>query len=137
MAGPKVQFKLTSSSNFNCPNVEYSTSTASQFRPAYSAGQLIFVEDTKNIYLDFHNWRKCYTEAGGSATGSEINYRGISTTNPTSGTVTINGQVISPAPNDMVVFGEKEYLYRQGGANNEYGWYEIGDEEELTWSTTD
>jgi len=82
--------------------------------PAYKEGQLIFVEAQQKIYLDYNDRRTCYASAsgGGSSTGNGLNYLGISTTDPTSGTVTINGVVITPTEKDMVVYNTKEYIWR-------------------------
>ena len=131
MAGPKVQFKLTVKSKFTCPDVEYSPTTANLFKPAYSTGQIIFVEDEGQIFLDFHNWRKCYSASAEDRKGG-IKYLGISTTDPATGTVTVDGNVVTPKTNDMVVFGTKEYIYRKG-ADGTYKWYEMGDEDAPGW----
>ena len=45
MVGPKVQFKITLKKKFTCPDVEYASDTESLFKPPYSTGQIIFVED--------------------------------------------------------------------------------------------
>lgn len=132
MAGPKVQFKLTVKDKFTCPNVEYSTDTANLFHPGYATGQIIFVEDMGQIYLDFHNWRRCYSISTYDRKEG-IKYLGISTTDPTTGVVTVEGIVVTPEANNMVVFGTKEYIYRKG-KNNVLGWYELGDEDEPGWN---
>ena len=45
-----------------------------------------------------------------------MNYLGITTTDPTTanavGTVTINGESVTPGLKDMVVYGTKEYIWR-------------------------
>ena len=131
MAGPKVQFKLTVKSKFTCPDREYSPTTANLFKPAYSTGQIIFVEDEGQIFLDFHNWRKCYSTSEQDRKEG-VRYLGISTTDPVEGIVTIDGAEVTPKANDMVVFGTKEYIYRKG-ADDTYKWYEMGDEESPGW----
>lgn len=136
MAGPKVHFKLTTKANgkFTCPEVQYSPATAEKFKPPYADGQIIFVEDEGQIFLDFHNWRKCYS-ASAEDRKESMRYLGISTTDPTTGTVTVDGKVVEPKANDMVVFGTKEYMYRNG--SNGLTWYEIGDEEAPSWNEND
>lgn len=132
MAGPKVHFKLTVKDKFTCPDVEYSTGTANLFKPQYATGQIIFVEDVGQIFLDFHNWRRCYS-ASAEDRSESMRYLGISSTNPENGTVTIDGKVIDPKANNMVVYGSKEYIYRKG-TDGEFKWYEIGDEDEPGWN---
>lgn len=111
----------------------------SNWKPTYKEGQLIFVEDEQKIYLDYDNRRVCYASAEGGGGGAEgaTNYLGISTTDPTSGTVKVNGETISsPALHSIVVYGTKEYLYRWGedeNGNPVKGWYEIGDENSPGW----
>lgn len=141
MAGPKVQFKLTIKNKFTCPDKEYSSATASLFKPPYATGQIIFVEDEGQIFLDFHNRRRCYS-ASERDRNDGIKYLGISKTDPSTGIVTVNGEVITPKANDMVVFGSKEYIYRKGD-DNRFRWYEMGDEDapgwndENSWSVSD
>ena len=134
MSRPKVQFTITVKNNFlPAKGVKYSTSTASLFKPAYSTGQIIFVEDAGQIYLDFHNYRRCYN-ATDEAPSNGLNYLGISTTDPSTGTVTIDGTIITPNENDMVAYETKEFIYRKGGENGDIlGWYEIGDESNTEW----
>ena len=67
-----------------------------------------------------------------------MNYIGISTTNPLSGTVKVDGVVIQARERDMVVYGKKEYLYRKSGQKDEegkdiFGWFEVGDEDVPSW----
>ena len=62
MPKPKVTFSLRSSGNFTCPEGEYSEETTELFIPEYKTGRLIFVEDTGQIYLDYHNRRICFGE---------------------------------------------------------------------------
>ena len=137
MAGPKVQFKITTRTNgrFTDPTVKCTGETENLFKPRYSEGQIIFVEDEGNIYLDFHGWRKCYTKGEGMDP-TNIRFLGVSDDDPAlapaSGTIHINGAEVTPKSNDMVVYNTKEYLYRDG--TNGEGWYEIGDEDEPTWS---
>lgn len=114
MAGPKVTFKVTTSDNM----------------PDISNGQLIFVEDEKKIYLDFHGERKCYTPDVSNA----MNYIGVFDTdsdfNPTKPeTWIIGGETIgTPKEKDIAVFGTKEFMFRGGR------WWEIGDEDAPTWN---
>lgn len=119
-------------SKFACPEVEYSPTTQNLFKPPYSTGQIIFVEDEGQIFLDFHNWRRCYSVSDGDRKGS-MRYLGISTTDPTTGTVTVDGKVVEPKGTDLVVFGTKEYIYRKG-VDGKFNWYEIGDEDEPCWN---
>lgn len=51
-----------------------------------------------------------------------MHFEGVSTTDPATGTVTINGEVLTPAKGDVVLFGVKEFVY-DGAA-----WQELGDE---------
>ena len=62
-----------------------------------------------------------------------MKYRGISTTDPTSGVVTIDGDIITPNLNDMVAFGNKEFIYRYNSGDTEPHWYELGDEDSPNW----
>jgi len=114
----KVTFKVVTPQNFkNQPIVD---------------GQLLFVHDVSTglgkIYLDYGKTRVCYTPEPG------MNYVGISTTDPKTGTVTIDGQVLQPRPKDVVVYGKKEYMWRiDTDNNNQPRWMEIGDEESPDW----
>ena len=127
----KVSFKITTGEKFKMPqDGEYTGSNGNQFSPAYCPGQITFVENLGKIYLDFHNYRQCYTPIGSLHNG--LNYLGISTTDPTTGTVTINGTVIIPNEKDMVVFGKKEYIYR-ADENGDLGWFELGNEDSPEW----
>ena len=51
-----------------------------------------------------------------------MHFEGVSTTDPATGVVTINGEVLTPAKGDVVLFGVKEFVY--DGAV----WQELGDE---------
>ena len=51
-----------------------------------------------------------------------MHFEGVSTTDPATGVVTINGEVLTPAKGDVVLFGVKEFVY-DGAA-----WQELGDE---------
>ena len=134
MVGPKVQFKITDHNRFTSPgsDVEYSTETAHLFNPQYSSGQLIFIEDDGQIYLDFHNHRRCYSSEGGEDMKYAVKYLGISTTSPESGLVTIDGIQITPKINDMIAFQNKEFIYRKG-ENGHAKWFELGDEDMPGW----
>lgn len=149
--GAKVQFKIASRTDgsFTSPEVEYSTETASLFKPSYSTGQIIFVEDELNIYLDFHNWRKCYTKGGGSSDPDVVRYIGQTETDPNEqmsqkGTVLIVGSgEVTPRLNDIVALAhtKKEFLYRvdvdengQPVPNGLPKWFEIGDEGAPEWN---
>lgn len=94
-------------------------------------GQLLFVHDVATgigkIYLDYGNERVCYTAEQG------MNYVGISTTDPKTGTVTIGGQILQPRLKDVVVYGKKEYMWRYDDELKENRWLEIGDEESPDW----
>ena len=114
----KVTFKVVSSED-NIPE-------------SLTEGQLLFVHDrstgTGKIYLDYGGRRICYTPEPG------MNYVGISTTDPKTGTVTIGGEVLQPRFKDVVVYGKKEYMWRKDkDNNNEFKWMEIGDEESPDW----
>lgn len=113
--GAKVTFKITTKDKLgNVPITD---------------GQLIFVQDAAKIYLDYGGDRVCYTPE--VQTG--INYVGISTTDPSSGTVTISDKPdYSPKEKDIVVYGKKEYMWRKG-ENKQFGWFEIGDEDSPEW----
>lgn len=106
MASPKVTFKITSEEKFS--------ENIADNKPAYSAGQIIFVEGLNRIYLDFHGTRTCYTSSYDG-----LRFIGVSETVPTSSAVIIKGKVnpVTAHVNDMVVVGTKEYLYRYGGQN--------------------
>ena len=114
----KVTFKITSVGDGGF-------TTKEPYVPEYVPGQLIFVEDTRKIYLDFHGERVCYTP-------SSMNYIGISTTDPKSGTVTVDGVVIQARERDLVVYKTKEYMYRKG-TDGHLAWYEVGDEDSPEW----
>jgi hypothetical protein len=51
-----------------------------------------------------------------------MHFEGVTTTDPATGTVTINGSVLTPAKGDIVIYGIKEYIY------DGTGWVELGDE---------
>lgn len=126
----KVSFKITINEKFTCPEDTYNEGVNDdEFKPAYKSGQLIFVEDLGKIYLDFHGLRKCYTPI--STIHNGLNYIGISETDPITVGVTIDGQLITPSEKDMVVFGTKEYIYRDG--TNGLEWYELGNESSPAW----
>lgn len=49
-----------------------------------------------------------------------MNFRGVSATDPSTGIVTIGEEVITPVVGDVVIYGEKEFVYANGKWN-EYG----------------
>ena len=61
-----------------------------------------------------------------------MNYLGVSTTNPLTTGVTIGGTSITPNEQDVVAYGNKEYLYGKD-KNGNLGWIEIGDEQAPGW----
>ena len=132
--GAKVTFKIASfvdGSFRETPNEE------GVWTPAFNEGQIIFVEDLQKIYLDFHGNRKCYNTPAG------INYVGISDFDPTTSTeepwnITIDGETYSPHEKDVVVFEQREFMFRKGkdeDGNEYFGWFEIGDEDSPVWNT--
>ena len=121
-----VTFKITSTTK--------GFTTVYPYTPAYVPGQLIFLEDKGQIWLDFHGERKQYS----GSRGSGMNYIGISTTNPTTEGATVEGvKITNPSLNDMVVYNTKEYLWRTGldkdGKPIGPFWFEVGDEEVPSW----
>ena len=147
--GAKVTFKIVrkDDGSFNDPGVPYTKESASDFVPPYSTGQIMFVEDEGNIYLDFHWWRKCYTKGQGSDP-SVVRYIGQTETDPNEqmsqkGTVLIiGGGEVTPQLNDIVALAhtKKEFLYRvdvdengQPVPNGLPKWFEIGDEGAPEW----
>ena len=139
MAGPKVQFKITTRSGgrFTNPDVYWTEETAHLFKPPYSTGQIIFVEDEDNIYLDFHRRRRCYTKGEGQDP-TNIRFLGVSdddpAASPESGTIHINGTEVTPKPNDMVAWKKKEFLWRENkDQNGKFKWFEVGDEDSPEW----
>lgn len=59
-----------------------------------------------------------------------MHFVGTSTTNPATGTVTIDGEVYSPASGDVCLYDAKEYVY------NGTSWTELGDESSFVLKTT-
>ena len=59
-----------------------------------------------------------------------MHFVGVSTTNPTGGTVTIDGEPYSPTSGDVCLYGNKEYVY------NGTAWVELGDEGSYALKTT-
>lgn len=53
---------------------------------------------------------------------SAMHFIGVSTTDPSTGTVTIGGKIHTPANGDVVLYNKKEYVYGNGK------WNELGDE---------
>ena len=62
-----------------------------------------------------------------------MKYLGVSTTDPATGTVTIDGVVVTPKANDMVAYKTKEFIYRSN-ESGEFRWYELGDEDAPEWN---
>lgn len=117
-----VSFKLTRSDKFN--------EDISKNMPEYHDGQIIFVEDTKKIYLDFHQNRVCYSGDGTDSEKSTFRYIGISDTDPLTDGVSLNGSTIvanEENKNKVVVHGTKEFVCRQD-TDGTWGWFELGDE---------
>ena len=135
-----VSFKITNSSKFQGHGLEFVSGTNDEsFNPPYKEGQIIFVEGQGRIYLDFHNFRQCYSQEGQSGTVEGIRYKGISSTNPLTDGATLNGLPFTPQVGDLVVFGSQEFLYRYGD-NGQPGWFEMGDEDktsEIMWEVDD
>lgn len=141
--GAKVTFKIVrkDDGSFNDPGVPYTKVSAADFVPPYSTGQIMFVEDEGNIYLDFHWWRRCYTKGEGMDP-SVVKYIGQVLTDPNEqmaekGTVTIDGVEITPSLNDMVAlaFTKKEFIYREDKYENGLPkWFEVGDEGAPEWN---
>ena len=106
-------------------------------------GQIIFVEDTRKLYLDFHGNRVCYSgdEVAPIIPEPEIGtmvFKGIADADPlTSESFNLvgNNEAYVPKEGDTVSFGTKECIYRKDEEGN-LKWFEIGDESkqvELTW----
>ena len=144
--GAKVSFKIArkDDGSFNDPGVPYTKESEKDFKPPYSTGQIIFVEDERNIYVDFHWRRTCYTN-GESGDPQAVRYIGQTTTDPLhplddKGTVLIDGVEITPKLNDMVAlaFTKKEFIFRVDKYENGLPkWFEIGDEGAPEWDDDD
>lgn len=63
-----------------------------------------------------------YVENEVAELAKALTFEGVSETDPATGVVTINGEVLIPTKADVVLYGNKEYVY--DGAN----WVELGDE---------
>ena len=108
-----VAFKLTTSAKLNSI--------------AITDGQLVFVQPDQGqtvgkLYLDFHGTRTQYGSIGETPAPDQYatHYLGVSTTPPSSGTVTVDGDVLTPAWGDIVAYDGGMYLY------NGTTWVEIG-----------
>ena len=126
-----VTFKITSTED----NGFVMSENKDELVPAYKAGQIIFVEDLGRIYVDFHNKRTCYTPDLSELSvnmASATKFIGVSDNNPLLGNVTVGDNPVSPKKGDIVVWGKKEYLYREDEDGN-LGWHELGDEDAPTW----
>lgn len=85
---------------------------------------------TYNVEATLSNGNKIPTGAAVTAAintavadlAGAMHFEGVSTTDPATGVVTINGEVLVPAKGDVVLFGVKEFVY-DGAA-----WQELGDE---------
>lgn len=53
-----------------------------------------------------------------------MHFLGVSSTDPATGTVTIDGEIITGEAGDVVLYGAKEYVYGGSPAS----WHEVGDE---------
>lgn len=53
-----------------------------------------------------------------------MHFLGVSSTDPSTGTVTIDGEVVTGAAGDVVLYGSKEFVYGGSPAS----WHEVGDE---------
>lgn len=108
-------------------------------KPDYKEGQIIFVLDTNEIYLDFEGSRCCYSTLNPPPkTINYMNYLGIVDDEPLKqGELHLIGtsEPLMPKERDVVVFGKKEYMYRYGVDDKEHlKWYEMGDEDkESNW----
>ena len=114
-----VTFKIYKGSEFNG-----SGDDKSAWIPAYKEGQIIFVKEQKKIYLDFDGDRTCYTPSG-------LNYVGVMDSGfepDEPNTWKLKGEPFTPNDLDVVVYGTKEYLFRDNG------WHEIGDESSPEWN---
>ena len=134
-----VSFKITSSSKFKGHGLEFNGTNDDSFSPPFKEGQITFVEGAGKIYLDFHNFRNCYTPDVPVGDVDGIKYKGISSTDPMSEGATIGGLPFTPQVGDLVVYGAKEYLYRYGD-NGQPKWFEMGDEDkttEIMWEVDD
>ena len=57
---------------------------------------------------------------------------------PESGIIHINGNEVTPSPNDMVAWNKKEYLWREDKEQNGvFKWFEIGNEDAPEWQNDD
>ena len=84
------------------------------------------------------DWAGVRTDYSPTATveSGGVNYIGIAKAKPESATVTLlDNTTVTAKLKDMVVWENKEYLYRYGtGENAEVlGWYEVGNEEAYNW----
>lgn len=92
------------------------------------------MEDLGKIYVDYHNYRRCYSGSSDGSGGEDgIKYLGISTTNPATEGATVKGNVITnPKEGSMVIYNSKEFMWRKD-SNGIGGWIEIGDEDAFAW----
>lgn len=73
-----------------------------------------------------------YLQAEIADLAGAMHFRGISTTNPDTGTVTVGGQVLVGKLGDVVLYGTKEFICTTAGSSEDPitsgTWAEIGDE---------
>ena len=147
--GAKVTFKIDSvgTGGFTpCTGVKWTPETASQFHPSYSSGQIIFVEDTQRIYVDFHNYRVEYgSQNGGGGNAKTFKFQGTAKTSPAEITSTtgeielIDGTKFIPNEFDVLAYKKKEYAWRMDTESNppKMRWLELGDEHAPEWDDED
>lgn len=109
-----VSFKITNTrSNFSAEIPQDPTLA----KPPYKDGQLIFVEDLGELYLDFHGNRTKYgagTSPSPEPDPKATHYLGVVTSNTfdtTSGTVEVASETITAKWGDIVTYQNAEYLW--------------------------
>ena len=107
-----VSFKITNQSNFSA-EIPQEPTTA---QPPYKDGQLIFVEDLGELYLDFHGYRTKYgagTSPSPQPDPKATHYLGVASAQPSTGTITIVGEQDPTIAKwgDIVTYQNAEYLW--------------------------
>ena len=110
-----VSFKITNKYNFSAEIPQDQTPAT----PPYKDGQLIFVEDLGELYLDFHGNRTKYGAGTSPSPSPEpdpkaTHYLGVVTSNTfdtTSGTVEVANETITAKWGDIVTYQNAEYLW--------------------------